>query len=624
MGQIKFGEKVRFLSSQGKKGTFKSQKSQGKKGHSTMSVGKKVGRAAVYECAEAKAQVDVIRRQDKRRRDACEGRNKIDRQYYAALKAEQALLEDEDWSSYYDDTDNDEAASKRQKSGNQSGNQSGNHQSEEPGLCAEQVRLVDLVLSGVNVFYTGGAGTGKSTVLKAIVRRLKQGKKRVEVVTPTGISAVNVNGSTYFSFAGWNPAVAKKSITEICEMTWTKGRRERMRETDVLIVDEISMLESNQFRRLDRACQRARDSSAAFGGMQVVVTGDFYQLPPVKAFQTCFECGCELGVSLKCGKCGDKYDMDDQWPFRSDTWQACRFEYVCLRQIHRQTDPVFISMLNRLRKGQALQADQLALLQSPREDEKEWIELSAIRKDVERKNREGLAGLDGRLHIYKCQDYVHIQAHHPSLAGKAMVDGVGGGVLVGCRDHRLPALLETRVGMPVILLAKIGNVDGLVNGSQGRIVDFQAGASLMGERAARVADSGAFGHLEEEQIARWVGGQEQESSFAIPIVRFENGRTQAVLPLCQDTLLGDPAPFSVVARTQIPLLPAWAITIHKSQGMTLSRGVINLDKIFEQQMAYVGMSRMRDLKGLRVNGVGLLQKEGGDKVVRDFMNEVEG
>ena len=179
-----------------------------------------------------------------------------------------------------------------------------------PSLCAEQLSLVQLVLSGANVFYTGGAATGKSTVLRAIMEKFHSQGRRVQVVTPTGISALNVGGSTYFTYARWNPGMMKKSIKEISTIAMSKQRRQRIKSTDVLILNKISMLESNEFRRLDRPCRQARMREEAFDGIQVVVTGDFYQLPPVKASQTCFECGVELKTIAYCPSCESEKGED--------------------------------------------------------------------------------------------------------------------------------------------------------------------------------------------------------------------------------------------------------------------------------------------------------------------------
>jgi ATP-dependent DNA helicase PIF1 len=200
---------------------------------------------------------------------------------------------------------------------------------------------------------------------------------------------------------------------------------------------------------------------------------------------------------------------------------------------------------------------------------------------------------------------------------------------VGCQEHRFPSFLETKFGMPVILLANIDAEAGLVNGSQGRIVGYSPHAPLIKARERRLAESGEFSRFEEHQIASWI--QQQTSAFPLPIVRFENNVQRVVYPVCQDTELGDPPPFSTVARTQIPLLPAWAITIHKSQGMTLEKAVVNLEHTFEPQMAYVALSRVRSLPGLKVvSDVKLetLQERGrlggGNETVRTFMQEQFG
>ena len=152
----------------------------------------------------------------------------------------------------------------------------------EPELCAEQRRLVELIKSGRNVFYTGSAGCGKSTVLKAFVKELREMGKDVRIVAPTGKAALEVNGTTYFTFAGWTPTHFKKPLLELKKGAHQKFVYKRMNDVSVLIIDEISMLENHIFERLNEIMKEARGSHDAFGGVQLVVTGDFCQLPPVK------------------------------------------------------------------------------------------------------------------------------------------------------------------------------------------------------------------------------------------------------------------------------------------------------------------------------------------------------
>jgi ATP-dependent DNA helicase PIF1 len=648
-------------------------------------VNNKRGRPAKYATPEDKARADVERRRELRRKEAHERRERLHAQFYGVEYTPPAdskkgsrleiIIENPGGLKKTERFDEDSPADapKTLKHNGIDGHDN-EHKPQarrsaappEPKLCGEQLRVADLVAWGDNVFYTGGAGTGKSTVLRAIVKELREQGRGVQVVTPTGISALNVGGSTYFTWAGWNPSVAKKSIKEIRALAMSKERRQRIVDTDVLIIDEISMVESNQFRRLDQVCREARQRhDRPFGGMQVVVTGDFYQLPPVKPFQTCFDCGVELmtralchecqmsigegeemhqssmsrprkdcrrcGAELKkqmdCPSCKGAFEDDDQWPFRSNAWRDCGFQAVSLTEVHRQSDPTFVGILNTLRVGSKLNRYQLSLLDDRESDVGEAVELSPVRREVDQKNRKGFDAIRGPVRTYKCQDYVHIQAKHPHLESKKQRDGDGN--LVGCQDHRFPPLLETKLGMPVILLANINPEAGLVNGSQGRIVGYSPHEPLMQARQRRLQASGEFGHLEEHQIVCWM--EQQTPDFPLPIVEFENGEQCPVYPVCQDTELGDPPPFSVVARTQIPLLPAWAITIHKSQGMTLEKVVVNLDHIFEPQMAYVALSRARSLKGLKVvSRVGLqaLQERGilggGSLVVRTFMEETFG
>jgi len=145
-------------------------------------------------------------------------------------------------------------------------------------LSSEQKRVVDCIMQGRNVFYTGSAGSGKSAILRAFIKQLKAMGKQVVVTAPTNLAALNVGDVTTFSYAGWNPKTNEDSIGLMIEKLIGKEKHKTIashfQETDVLVIDEIIMLESNAFRRLNVLMKYARDSSEPFGGVQIFVTGD--------------------------------------------------------------------------------------------------------------------------------------------------------------------------------------------------------------------------------------------------------------------------------------------------------------------------------------------------------------
>ena len=146
-----------------------------------------------------------------------------------------------------------------------------------PPLVPEQQHVVNLILSGRNVFYTGSAGCGKSTVLKAFVRQLQALGKRVRIVAPTNLAALNVGGITTWSYAGWTVNSMKKDIDKLMQAAFGDKSWDRFDETDVLVIDEISMIENLFFERLNMVIKAARGEKyggGPFGGMQVIVTGD--------------------------------------------------------------------------------------------------------------------------------------------------------------------------------------------------------------------------------------------------------------------------------------------------------------------------------------------------------------
>lgn len=149
----------------------------------------------------------------------------------------------------------------------------------EPVLSAEQQRIVDLILEGNNVFYTGSAGCGKSTILKAFVKRFatQVPPKRVRIIAPTNLAALNVQGTTTWNYAGWTPDSFKKPLAVLKKAASGEQVYERFNTTDVLVIDEISMVENHHFERLNEIMKAAlgqKNGGGPFGGVQIIVTGD--------------------------------------------------------------------------------------------------------------------------------------------------------------------------------------------------------------------------------------------------------------------------------------------------------------------------------------------------------------
>lgn len=516
----------------------------------------------------------------------------------------------------------------------------------EPVLCKEQADLVELIVSGRNVFYTGSAGCGKSTVLKSFTQRLKEMGKDVRIVAPTGRAALDINGSTTWTFAGWTPNHMKKPIKELEKNAHGRFVNKRLRATDVLVIDEISMVENHYFERLNRILKTARGKpDKPFGGLQLVVTGDFCQLPPVKPFQFCLECGREMfrqmaDTVFKCPQHG-VFKEEDKWAFRSDAWEKCKFVHVNLTQIHRQSDKVFIDILQKLRIGTSLTAtDQDTLMNHP-SDTQNAVQLFCTHAEVKRINDSEFNHLTTRKVTYTCLDTFNWNPEHRNLEFKNQRNPVDNS-LTALREHRLDPIVDLKEGMLVVLLVNLSLDEGLVNGTQGRIIGFQkqqnddmpiAGVNLRLKSSSKKGSEppsvpltapvlgGEYAALRESQIRIFITQQaatSPSSSPQWPVVRFDNGVTRTIFADCRVHELGDEEPYSLLMRTQIPLVAAWAMTIHKSQGMTLNRVIVDLAKSFEEGQEYVALSRARSLEGLRIRSLGK-NMGGGNAQVRAFL-----
>jgi len=488
-------------------------------------------------------------------------------------------------------------------------------------LCKEQTDLVETIISGKNVFYTGSAGCGKSTVLRSFVRCLRGLGKRVHIVAPTGKAALNVNGSTFWTYAGWTPNIMRKPMKDVFAACHKKRTWDRFNETDVLVIDEISMMENFYFERLNRAMKRARarkEGYKPFGGVQVVISGDFCQLPPVLPMKFCLECGEPLksitGNRKRCLEHGD-FELSDQWAFKSAAWRECSFVHVNLTTIHRQKDMRLIGMLEKLRLGKTLSLEEKDLLKNHDSQTEGGVKLYSKKEDVRKMNEREFCRLQSPIFRYQCHDHFQRNPEHMDLKSLEERDPEDGS-LTSLNEHRFERHIELREGMLVVLLTNLSIQDGLVNGSQGVITGFETGPSMKeltetSSEHARLKQTLIRNFIHDGKHTKW------------QVVQFLHGQQKTIFPHCTISEMGPQEPWSLISRTQIPLMAAWAMTIHKAQGMTLERVIVDLADTFEKGHDYVALSRATGLDGLKVENLGLLDK-GVNQQVREFLEEKFG
>lgn len=387
-------------------------------------------------------------------------------------------------------------------------------------LSKEQTAVLNAVLSGKNVFFTGSAGTGKSFLLKRIVGSLPP--KSTYATASTGVAACHIGGTTLHSFAGIGSGSAP--LEQCIELAQRPGVLRHWTSCKHLIIDEISMVEAEFFDKLEAIARSIRRSTEPFGGIQLIVCGDFLQLPPVT-----------------------KGKEKANFCFQSRSWRKCIHMNLELMEVRRQTDKTFISLLQAVRVGRVTEEVTAQLLKSANYCiERDGIlatRLCTHKDDVELTNENKLKQLPGAVRMYEAVD--------------------SDPMLVQTIDAQSPVsrLLQLKVGAQVMLTKNLDVQRGLVNGARGVVVDFQPG------------------------------------NQGLPRVRFLCG---AVEVMKRERWMFKAPGGLYLSRQQLPLKLAWAISIHKSQGMTLDCVEISLARVFESGQAYVALSRARSLEGLRV------------------------
>ncbi|PBP18910.1 ATP-dependent DNA helicase PIF1 [Diplocarpon rosae] len=481
-------------------------------------------------------------------------------------------------------------------------------------LSPEQEVVAALALKGHNIFLTGAGGCGKTVTIREIMARLDGEGIRYEVVAPTGIAALPLGGKTAHSFMGWDHDSMRAPLSHLRKNIGGKRRR-IMRKPDILILEEISMVENFFLERMNLVMQTALGSTKPFGGKQVIMLGDFHQLPPVKPCKFCLECGNSIRISddlaydFHCYKCGLLFVREDKWTFKSSVWQALRLRHVRLEKIHRQNDACFKAILDKIRYGEDLEPDEWEALERQKVTPGGIcaVRLMPRKMQVDEINWRELAAIQEPAHSWEAiDDYRNLYPYptDPSIKRWEIDNPL--------KKHRFPGSLHLKVGAKVVLLANLDPDKGLVNGSQGVVVGFQKYNGQHCQPSIKyVAGVGQ---------KRAFPGITCHETFSAPVVRFTNGRILPIPAVESRTCFGPEYRAFLGIRVQIPLNLAWALTIHKSQGMTLDYIEVSSKEVFEKGQLYVALSRATQIEGVTVTGSSRLQLPSDDNIIEFYRN----
>ncbi len=385
-----------------------------------------------------------------------------------------------------------------------------------------QLQALSVLVGGTSVFLTGAPGAGKTYVLNEFVRLATKHGKNVAVTASTGIAATHIGGTTIHSWSGLG---IRDNLSD-----WDRDRLKatdrlvkRYNSTDILVIDEVSMIHGVRLDMVNEVCKLLRENDEPFGGLQVVLVGDLFQLPPITRGR-------------------DAVDF----AHLSNSWRELAPKVCYLTEQHRQEHDGLLDMLESMRRGDVNELHEAMLqerLQKKPAADEAVTRLFSHNIDVESINMRHLKAIDQDVHVYEMQ----------TSGTSAKVEQLVKSVLA-------PATLELKLGAEVMFVAN-NFAAGFVNGTRGKVVDF----------------------VQDEPIVELISGREvkvERHSWALE----EDGKKRAEV-------------------AQYPLRLAWAITIHKSQGMSLDAAEIDLSRSFTPGMGYVALSRVRSIDGVYLAGI---------------------
>lgn len=425
---------------------------------------------------------------------------------------------------------------------------------ELPPLSQEQeIALTKIVNSNRPVFVTGRAGTGKSVLLRHLARRVSQDSPTL-LAAFTGLAAKNVGGVTLHSFV-LNPRFEVSIPTEKEFSRESRVKMEVLRNLSWLIIDEVSMVRGDFIDRIDRALRNAKSSSEPFGGCRVVFFGDLLQLPPFVSWPR-----FENDAVSRWRNWLATYPKEEPEFFMAHCLALTGIECIELVEVFRQRDPDFLEALNRIRESKPTNED-IALINSKSttfDNPDDEMRLIGRRKDTHQHN----------MKMLQLSGSGQIRSFHYVLDERSPTQEPNETYLE--RELSCPLVLQIKVGAKVMFVANDPD-KRWVNGTQGSVSDFDNDSIWV------VAE----GNRWEVKRTLWTTGT--------PYLDHQSNEIRVK---------------AGIAIWQFPLTLAWGLTVHKAQGQTLSRLTCDFSKpLFAPSQAYVALSRITDIEGLRVVGV---------------------
>ena len=430
-------------------------------------------------------------------------------------------------------------------------------------LSIEQQKAFDKYVQGENIFITGPGGSGKS----ALIRKIKEHSQKntqttsIQVCALTGCAAIllNCKAKTLHSWAGIGLGNGPENLI-ITKILHSNYKRKSWRETNVLIVDEVSMLSLKLFDLLDKIGRIVRKNPRPFGGIQVIFSGDFYQLPPV----------------------GSKDDPDSmRFCFESDNWNDVfkKENQIQLVKIFRQTDDIYSNILNQIREGRIKRKSHELLLQYVGRTAEEGLlfeptKLFPTKNKVEYINNTKMSALIGEEKTYSIKPLVDLEMSKENKYVRSQYN-----------DNDIKTELDylTRnVTCDINITLKIGCQVMCIVNIKDDVSDKDGNKNKNSERDLKLCNGS------QGIVTRFC------TQSGLPIVKYNNG---VEMIMQRHTWESETIPG--IGISQIPLILAWALTIHKSQGATLDTAEIDVGSgIFECGQTYVALSRVRSLNGL--------------------------